>query len=257
MERNLRLTIAYDGTEFHGWQRQAGLRTVQEEIERAARQVTRHPVDVVGASRTDAGVHARGQVAHLRTATVIPARDLCRAIGHRLADDVLLVDVADAPLEFHATRNALSKLYRYRIHNDARRPVESLAARYAWHVWHQLDIGRMQVAARALVGRHDFAAFAKSAGPQRPTVRTVYRLEIRRHFNTVLIDVVGDGFLYNQVRNMVGTLVEVGRGLWPPQRVADIRESRDRREAGPTAPPQGLCLQWIEYPPQRSLSDGS
>lgn len=257
MERNLKLTIAYDGTDFHGWQRQAGVRTVQAEIEAAAQRVIRQPLEVVGASRTDAGVHARGQVAHLRTTTPIPAANLRRAIGHRLADDVALLHVADVPLEFHAGRDALAKLYRYRIHNDTHRPVGWLAARQAWHVWYDLDTDRMQVAATALVGTHDFVAFASAGTPRRTTVRTLYGVQVRRHFNTVLIEVEGDGFLYNQVRNMVGTLVEVGRGHWPVQRVAEILASRDRGQAGPTAPPQGLCLQWIRYPPARSSSDGT
>ncbi|MFQ5805518.1 MAG: tRNA pseudouridine synthase A, partial [Phycisphaerae bacterium] len=200
---------------------------------------------------------ARGQVAHLRTTTPIPATNLHRAIGHRLPGDVALAHVADAPLEFHATRDALGKLYRYRIHNDTRRPVEWLAARYAWHVWYDLEMDRMQAAATTLVGTHDFAAFAGAGSPRHTSVRTLHRLQVRRHFNTVLIDVEGEGFLYNQVRNMVGTLVEVGRGHWPPQRVAEILASRDRRQAGPTAPPQGLCLAWIKYPPDRSLSDGA
>ena len=119
MQRNLKLTIAYDGTDFHGWQRQPGVRTVQAEIEEVARRVIRHHVDVVGASRTDAGVHAQGQVAHLCTSTPIPVDNLRRAIGHRLPEDVTVVHVADVPLMFHATRHALCKLYRYRIHNGA------------------------------------------------------------------------------------------------------------------------------------------
>lgn len=257
MERNLKLTIAYDGTDFHGWQRQLGVRTVQEELEEVARRIIRHPLKIVGASRTDAGVHAQGQVAHLRATTSIPADNVRRAIGHRLAGDVTLVHVADVPLEFHATRHALCKLYRYRIHNDTRRPVEWLAARQTWHIWWPLDVPRMQAAAEALIGTHDFAAFASAGCTRRTTVRKLHRLRVQRHYNTVLIDVEGAGFLYNQVRNMVGTLVEVGRGHWPPERVAEILASCDRRQAGPTAPAHGLCLQWIKYPPDRSLSDGA
>jgi tRNA pseudouridine38-40 synthase len=257
MQRNVRLTIAYDGTDFHGWQRQAGVRTVQAEIEEVARRVIRQPLEVVGASRTDAGVHARGQVAHLRTTTTIPAENLHRAIGHRLPDDVSLVHLADVPLEFHATRHALGKLYRYQIHNEARRPVERLATRYAWHVWYDLDVEQMRAAASGLVGTHDFAAFASAGCTRRSTVRNIRRVEVRRYFNTLLIDVEGGGFLYNQVRNMVGTLIEVGRGHWLPERVPDILASRDRQQAGPTAPPHGLCLQWVQYPPDRSLPDGA
>ena len=257
MERNLKLTIAYDGTNYHGWQRQLGVRTVQAEIEAVARRVIRHPVKIVGASRTDAGVHARGQVAHVRTSTAIPANNLRLAIGHRVPGDISLVHLADVPLGFHATRGALGKLYRYRIHNDDRRPVEWLTARHAWHVWWPLDLGRMQAAAAALIGLHDFAGFASAGCTRSSTVRTISRFGVRRHLNTILIDVEGNGFLYNQVRNMVGTLVEVGRGRWPPERVPEIIASGDRRLAGPTAPPQGLCLQWVKYPPDRSLPDGA
>ena len=251
MERNLKLTIAYDGTEFHGWQRQPNLRTVQGELETVARRVIRQPLEIVGASRTDRGVHARGQVAHLRTATTIPTEKLRRAIGERLPADLALVAAQDVPLEFHATRDALGKLYRYWICNDVRRPVEWAAQRYAWHVWQPLDASRMQAAADLLVGTHDFAAFAGSGGARESTVRTIHRAQIRRRFNALLIDFAGDGFLYNQVRNMVGTLVEVGRGHWAPERVAEILACRDRRQAGPTAPAHGLFLEWVRYPPLR------
>jgi tRNA pseudouridine38-40 synthase len=257
MQRNLKLTIAYDGTDFHGWQRQLGLRTVQAEVEEVARRVIRFPVELVGASRTDAGVHAQGQVAHLHAVGAIPADNLRRAIAHRLPPDVTVVHVADVPRGFHATRDAECKLYRYRIHNDARRPTEWHAARWAWHVWWPLDLRRMQAAGDLLTGSHDFAAFASAGSPRGHTVRTVRRVHVRRRFNTVAIDVEGTGFLYNQVRNMAGTLVEVGRGHWPAERVAEILDSRERRNAGPTAPAHGLCLQWIKYPPDRSLPDGA
>jgi tRNA pseudouridine38-40 synthase len=257
MQRKLKLTIAYDGTEFHGWQQQAGLRTVQAEVEQVARRVFRHPVEIVGASRTDAGVHALRQVAHVLTEAEMPAHNVRRAIGQRLPPDIGLVHVVDMPLGFHARRDALGKLYRYRIHNEPGRPVESLTHRWAWHVWHALDARRMRTAAALLLGEHDFAAFASSGCQRRSTVRTISRIEIRRHFDTVVIDVGGDGFLYNQVRNMVGTLVEVGRGHWAPERVAEILASRNRQQAGPTAPAHGLCLQWIAYPPDRSLTDGA
>jgi tRNA pseudouridine38-40 synthase len=257
MQRNLKLTIAYDGTDFHGWQRQPTVRTVQEDLEEVARRVIRQHVDVVGASRTDAGVHAQGQVAHLHTTTEIPARNLRRAIAHRLPEDMTVVHLADVPLEFHATQHALAKLYRYRIHNDVHRPVEWHAARHAWHIWWPLDVVRMQAAADLLVGTHDFAAFASAGCKRATTVRTLHRIHVRRHYNSIVIDVEGGGFLYNQVRNMVGTLVEVARGHWPPERVGDVLASCDRRQAGPTAAAHGLCLQWIQYPPDRSLSDGT
>ena len=257
MQRNVKLVIAYDGTDFHGWQRQPDLRTVQETVEQAARRVVRHPVDVVGASRTDAGVHAHGQVAHLLTSCSIPVVNLRRALESRLPQDVALVHAGVQPPDFHATRHARSKLYRYRIHNTATRPVEALATRYAWHVWHELDAERMRVTAAAMVGTHDFAGFAGQGSPRRSTVRAVHRIGIRRRYAELLIDVQGGGFLYHQVRAMVGTLVEIGRGHWPPERVRQILATGDRGLAGPTAPAHGLCLQWVRYDRRWEPPDGA
>ncbi len=254
MERTLKLVLAYDGTEFHGWQRQAGVRTVQAEVEEVLRRVLRHPLVVRGASRTDAGVHARGQVATVTTGSPIPTGNLRRAAGCRLPPDIALLDVAEVPAGFDATRDAVSKLYRYRIHNAAYRPVACLAQRYAWHVWYPLDLDRLKAAARRLVGTHDFAAFASPGAERATTVRTVRGITVQVRGPEVVLDVEGDGFLYNQVRNMVGTLIEVARGHWPPERVDTILAARDRAQAGPTAPPQGLCLQWIRYGPTRTES---
>ncbi len=252
MERNLKLIVAYDGTDFHGWQTQPGVRTVQEELERVLGRVLRHPVTVVGASRTDAGVHARGQTASLRTTAAIPAANVQRAVACRLPPDVALVHVAEVGPEFHATRDACGKLYRYVLHHAERRAVEQLAGRYAWHVWYPLDLDVMRTAAGLLTGTHDFAGFANQGRPRETTVRTMRSIAVTRHYEQVRIEVEGDAFLYNQVRIMVGTLVEIGRGHWPPQRVSEILEARDRTRAGPTAPPPGLTLQWVRYRPTRS-----
>ncbi len=257
MERNIKFVLAYDGTEFHGWQRQAGVRTVQEVLEGVLQRVLGHPLHVHGASRTDAGVHARGQVANVVTATPIPVENLRRAVGHRLPPDVALLHAELVRTEFHASGAALGKLYRYRLFASVRRPVAALAGRCTWHVWYPLDLDRMRAAAAAFVGRHDFAALASHGSPRTTTVRTVRHVEVRRCGEELQIDVEGGGFLYNQVRNMVGTLVEIGRGHWSPERIAEILASRDRRQAGPTAPPQGLCLQWVRYGPARSVTDGT
>jgi tRNA pseudouridine38-40 synthase len=257
MERTLKLVLAYDGTDFHGWQRQAGVRTVQQELEGVLRRVLRHPLSVAGASRTDAGVHARGQVARVVTSAPIPVHNLWRAVRHHLPADVALVHASVAAPEFQPARDALGKLYRYRIFNAPQRPVEELAGRYAWHMWFPLDLDRLRAAAAGLVGTHDFAAFASQGSPRASTVRTVSRIGIRRCVHQVLIDVEGDGFLYNQVRNMVGTLVEVGRGHWAPERIGEILASGDRRLAGPTAPAHGLCLQWVRYAGCGGASDGT
>ncbi len=245
--RTIRLTLAYDGADFHGWQTQPGLRTVQEEIEGVLRRLVRHPVALVGASRTDAGVHARGQVAHFVTDCLIPTDRLGRALADRLPQDIALVRAEEAAPGFHATRDARAKLYRYRIFASKRRPTEELVQRYVWHVWHPLEMERLRDAARRWIGRHDFAGFATKGSPRQTTVRTIFRCEISREYDEIRIDVEGDGFLYNQVRNMVGTLYEIGRGHWPAERIDRILASKDRRDAGTTAPAQGLCLHWVRY----------
>lgn len=253
--RTLKLTLAYHGAAFHGWQRQPATRTVQETVELAAMRIVRTPLSVVGASRTDAGVHALGQVAHLRTDCPIAAEKLLAAIGNALPDDVALVDLVDAPPAFHAIRHARGKLYRYTIHNDDSRPVEDQMLGRAWHVWFAIDIDRMRAAAQYLLGRHDFRSFAGLGAPREDNVRTIERICIRRHLRRVEIDIEGDGFLYNMVRIITGTLVEIGRGHWPVERMPEILAAQDRRAAGPTAPPEGLTLRWVKYPPMARIEE--
>jgi tRNA pseudouridine38-40 synthase len=255
MERNIRLIIAYDGTEFHGWQRQPGQRTVQGEIEAIARRVARHPVNVRGSGRTDAGVHARGQCANFITTCTIPTENLRRAMQSRLPRDVSLRRAEIVHPDFVASADALSKLYRYRIHNARNRPVDRLAQHYVYHCWHELDVERMRRAARHFVGEMDFSAMAGAGCVRETMVRRVIRCEVHRRYEEIRVDVEGTGFLYNQVRNMVGTLIEIGRGRWQPDRLAEILASKDRRQAGPTAPAQGLCLQWVRYPAERLRVD--
>jgi tRNA pseudouridine38-40 synthase len=247
MPRNVRLLIAYDGTDFHGWQCQPGLRTVQDTIEQAVRRVVRHKVTVNGSGRTDSGVHAAGQVANFVTTATMPCSNLQKAIGSRLPKDVAIYHACDVPLGFKASRDAVSKQYRYTIYNSHDRPVRSRLHRYAYHFWHPIDIEPMREAARDWIGRHDFAAFATTGHGRESTVRTVLRIEVARRYEEVTIDVEGSGFLYNQVRNMVGTLLEIGRGHWAPQKAREILESRTRSSAGATAPARGLCLQWVRY----------
>lgn len=247
-ERKVRFVVAYDGANYHGWQAQRGLATVQGILEQAARRVVRHQVDIVGSGRTDAGVHAAGQVAHLVTTCRIPAFNLLRAIGARLPKDISIVDATDVSMAFHARRSAESKLYRYRIHNARGRPVARATQPYVYHFWNTLDVGRMREAAEHFVGEMDFTAMASKGCERETMVRTVLRCDVDRRLDEVRVDVEGKGFLYNQVRNMVGTLVEVGRGRWDPPYVRTILKSRNRAEAGPTAPARGLCLQWVRYP---------
>lgn len=247
MERNIRLLIAYDGTDFHGWQKQPEMRTVQDVVEQAVRRVVRHQVALNAAGRTDAGVHAAGQNANFETTCEIPLPNLRKAIGSRLPKDVSLLHVCQVPPGFRCSQDAVSKLYRYRIYNAPHRPVREHEQRYTYHFWNPLDLDRMREAADRLVGTHDFAGFATKGSERETTVRTILRLEVLRHYEEVQVNVEGTGFLYNQVRNMVGTLLEIGRGRWDPDRIDQILAAGDRALAGPTAPARGLCLQWVRY----------
>jgi tRNA pseudouridine38-40 synthase len=188
-------------------------------------------------------------VAGFVTTHDLPPDKLRHAIGSRLPDDVAILAARQVHPAFHATHSALTKLYRYRIHNAEGRPVERRTQRMAYHFWHSLDIERMRQAAVYFVGEMDFTAMTATGTVRESMVRTVLRCDVERHLDEVRIAVEGTGFLHKQVRNMVGTLVEVGCGRWEPQRVGEILASRDRRQAGPTAVARGLCLQWVRYPP--------
>jgi len=250
VSRTIYLLAAYDGTEFHGWQRQPGMRTVQGVLEDALRRVLRHDVALVGCGRTDAGVHAAGHVSSFATTASIETSKLRHAIGSRLPTDLAVLEAREVHPDFHATQSAVSKLYRYRIHHGQRRPVERDRQRYAYHCWHALDELRMAAAARHFVGLLDFCAMTPVQNRRETTVRRVLRCDVARHGDEVRIDVEGDGFLYHQVRTMAGTLIDVARGINHPDDVPEVLASRDRSRAGPTAPAHGLCLRWVRYPPE-------
>lgn len=255
--RAVRLVLAYDGTDFHGWQRQPERRTVQGVVEDTLRKLLRHPLAVRGASRTDAGVHALGQVASFRTTSPIPIENLIRAVRMRLPEDVTLMHGGQVAADFDVTRDARGKLYRYRLFCGPRSPVGGRAHRQAWHFFARFDPDRLVAAAERMQGTHDFAGFASVGSPRDNTIRTVERVAVRRRLDEIWIDVEGDGFLYKQVRNMVGTMCEIARGLWPVERIDEILASRDRRLAGPPAPAHGLCLQWVRYRPEALRPDGA
>lgn len=263
MHRVMMMVVAYDGTEFHGWQNQTDLRTVQDVLEQAVRRAVRHQVQITGSGRTDAGVHALGHVDAFPTTCVMDERRLQHAIGARLPKDVSLVSLREVHPDFHATRSALSKLYRYRVYNSTHRPVEDLLQRYTYHFWNPLDVDAMRDAARHFVGEKDFTSMAGAGAPRLSMVRRILRCDVERVDREVRIDVEGDGFLYKQVRNMVGTLLNVGRGTWPPERVPEILAARDRSQGGPTCPARGLTLQWVRYPdallapPPKDAAQGS
>lgn len=193
----------------------------------------------------------------MRTSTTIPLIKLRRAIGHRLPPDVGLVEIDEVRGDFHASTCALRKQYRYRIFHHERRPVEQQLLGVVWHCWMPLEVARMAAAARAWIGRHDFISFASAGSPRETTVRTIFGIEVEAVGDEIRVAIQGDGFLYHQVRNMVGTLAEIGRGHWTVERAAEILAARDRRAAGPTAPPEGLCLEWIRYDPEWLIAAAS
>jgi tRNA pseudouridine38-40 synthase len=243
--RNVKLTIEYDGTAYAGWQVQPNGPSIQGAVQQAIGAITGETgVKLIGSGRTDAGVHAAGQVANFTTGSAIPAGDLVHAINTKLPDDIAVVDAADAPAEFHARYSATSKTYRYSILNRA---VRSPLGRRRSHVVRKaLDVAAMQAAAAHLVGEHDFAAF-QSKPDGKPSVRRITSLTVDADGDTISITVSANGFLYNMVRAIAGTLIETGVGARDPDDIPTLIASRDRSAAGPTAPPQGLCLIRVEY----------
>ena len=243
--RNFRLTLSYDGTDFHGWQTQPGLRTVQETLEQALAALTREPVRVNASGRTDSGAHAVGQVVNFRSATRLTPEALVRALNAHLPADVVVRAAAAVPESFDANRDARRKLYRYVLHDG---PVPDLfLRRYCYHTRHRLDAAAMARAAAVLRGRHDFRCFETGWPNRASSVRTITHLAVNRMGDWVWLDVEADGFLYNMVRAIAGTLVNVGRGYWPEAQVAEILRAGDRTRAGPTAPAQGLFLMRVTY----------
>ena len=267
--RTVRLRVSYDGTDFFGWQVQPGTRTVQGALQEAIFALTGEHRTVVAAGRTDAGVHALGQVCHFRTHTPAPAHRLGLALRPHLPPDVTVTHGRDVPPSFHSTRDALSKTYRYVILNS--REPDPLARRFAWRVrpdarGNGLNDDAMRSAAAHIEGTHDFACFQSAGSPRPDTVRTVHRLTLTRSAvwpawspapgeereetaggPFLFLEATGDGFLYNMVRAIAGTLAEVGIGKRPPESVRELIAGRDRTAAGPTAPPQGLYLVRVNY----------
>jgi tRNA pseudouridine38-40 synthase len=254
-----KLTIAYRGTHYHGWQWQAanqyykgprppegeGIPTIQETVERAVKEVVRHPIALVGSSRTDSGVHAKGQVAHFDTDQVqIPPEGLQRAINAALPDDIVVRNVQPVPASFDAIASTISKRYQYLIWNAEER--SPFIGELAWYRWQPMDLAPMAEAGAHFIGEHDFASFARPGHLRENTIRRVISCDVSRRREMIVIGIEGGGFLWNQIRIMVGTLVEIGMGRYPPSRIPEIMAALDRRAAGSTAPPEGLYLQWVK-----------
>jgi tRNA pseudouridine38-40 synthase len=251
--RNVRLVIAYDGTDFHGWQRQPNVLTVQACLEEAVGRIVGERAQVWGSGRTDAGVHAMNQVANFKTGCPIPCENLVRALNDVLPPTVRIKEARQVSEKFHARYDVRSKTYRYRI---LQAPVCSpFLWRFVCHHPYPLDRQRMAEAAALFEGEHDFTSFAGSewhdedSGEAKPAVRNIFlsRLLWRPRTSLLIYEVCGSGFLQHMVRNMIGTLMEVGKGKLLPQDVVRILGARDRTRAGPTAPARGLCLAKVEY----------
>jgi tRNA pseudouridine38-40 synthase len=243
--RRLKLIVEYEGTEYHGWQVQPGLDTIQGRLETALARLAGAPVRVMGAGRTDAGVHALGQVASCTAAWRLDDATLRRALNALLPRDIVVRDLATAPPEFDARRSARSKTYRYTL---LRQPTRSpVHARTSLHVPHALDLAAMVEAGRDLLGTHDFSAFRAGTCAAATPVRTVTRAAWRTDGSLWHFEIDGNAFLQHMVRIIVGTLLEVGRGARRPADLAEVLASRDRRRAGKTAAPQGLCLVTVDY----------
>jgi tRNA pseudouridine38-40 synthase len=244
--RTYRLTVAYDGTDYAGWQRQANVVTVQQAMEEAFAPLTDGVAPTVaGASRTDAGVHAQGQVASVNAEIELAPVAVLRALNMRLPDDIRVMDAGLARSGFHARIHAVAKTYRYRMFTSSVMPP--LERRVAWHAPGRKRLDWMREAAAALLGRHDFRSFQGRGAFVRATVRTMHRLDIDQRDDEIVLAVEGDGFLRHMVRTIAGTLADVGSGTRRPDEMASILDARDRRAAGPTAPACGLTLVAVQY----------
>jgi tRNA pseudouridine38-40 synthase len=250
--RNIKLTLSYDGTDFHGWQVQPRLQTIQGALTDAIERVTGERICPHGSGRTDAGVHALAQVASFTTSSSIPSSNLRKALNSLLPDSIRILAVEDAAADFHARRSAEAKTYQYRMYTGEICPP--FLVKYFYHHPYPLQIEAMQEAASKVIGEHDFTSFAaidpeKRTGKDEPAsnVRTIFSSHFDRQGDELIYTVRGSGFLHHMVRNMVGTFLLVGKGNIPPVEIVEILEKRTRSAAGPTAPPQGLFLVSVEY----------
>lgn len=246
---NIKLEIEYDGTDFCGWQiqnrSQAKKASIQEVLEKALHKILQEKVRVIGSGRTDAGVHALGQIANFKTESKIPLKNIQRALNSILPSSVSIKNITSVKNSFHSCDSAKSKTYRYIILN--RKTPSAFRNKFSWHIPYELDLKLMRSDARALVGRHNFKSFCASGSGAKTTVRTIKRLLVRRSSGILTIDIEADGFLYNMVRNIVGTLVEIGRGKIKKGSLCKILKAKNRTLAGPTAPARGLFLVRVEY----------
>ncbi|MCX7694327.1 MAG: tRNA pseudouridine(38-40) synthase TruA [Caloramator sp.] len=243
--KNIKIIIEYDGTNYVGWQKQKNGLSISEVIEGAIYKVTKQNVELIGSGRTDAGVHARGQVANFLIDTKIQPERLKDAINSKLPSDITIIQSAEVDREFHSRYNSKGKWYSYTIFN--RLEPSPFYNKYAAHIRYSLDLEKMKSAAKYLIGTHDFAAFKSEGSSVKTTVRTIYSIDIIKDGDIIRLDFKGDGFLYNMVRIITGTLIDVGRGRISTNDIPKILEAKNRSLAGFTAPACGLCLEKVYY----------
>ena len=243
--RNIKLLIEYDGTNYHGWQRQLNAITIQEIMENTLLKITSERVPIISAGRTDAGVHAIGQVANFKTDSGMEDISFLKAFNSILPKDIVVKDAVTVDDNFHSRYYAKSKIYKYCILNN--HCPSAFDYRYSWFIRQPLDLEAMKGAAFFLIGTHDFSSFRSSTCEAKTPVRILSRLDIEKRGDMIFFHFEADGFLKQMVRNIVGTLVYVGRGVFEPNAVKKILESKNRSAAGPTAPPHGLFLVEVKY----------
>lgn len=246
--KNFKITLEYDGSKFHGWQRQKHDRTIQAEIESVLEHIIGHQIAVIGSGRTDSGVHALEQVANFRCDTRLAAVDIQKALNSLLPNSIVVIKCRQIDMNFHARYDAKSKTYRYQILNY--RVPKAIGRQYAWHIRHPLDKDAMNTAAEVLIGRHNFSAFEGAGSPRSHSVRHILWTAFIRDYKQpdyLIFEIEANGFLRFMVRNIVGTLVKVGCGKMDLESFTDVFRSQDRRQAGATAPPHGLFLVKVSY----------
>lgn len=238
--RRIKLTVAYDGTNYHGWQFQPGSLTIEGELNKNLSRLFKEEITVIGASRTDSGVHALCNVAVFDTNARIPAEKVAYALNQLLPEEIRIRKSEEVESDFHPRKQAARKTYEYKILNEEfANPTERL---YAHFTYVPLNVEKMQEAADYLVGKHDFQSFCAAGSTAETTVRTIYDIQIDKKDSMIRIRVTGNGFLYNMVRIIAGTLIEAGKGRFTPEQIKEILEAKDRTKAGPTAPARGLML---------------
>lgn len=243
--RNIKLTIEYDGREFNGWQKQPNKLNIQGNIEKVISDITKEEIEIIGSGRTDAGVHALGQVANFKTNSAIPIEKFAIAINSRLKKSIVIKKAEEVDERFHSRYNCKQKTYRYIINNSE--TGSAIYRNLEYNIKNPLDVEKMQEASKYFVGEHDFSAFKASGTSSKSSVRTIYSAKIEKEGERIIIELTGNGFLYNMVRIISGTLVEVGLGKIKPEQIPEIIQSKNRQNAGKTLPPYGLYLVEVNY----------